>query len=153
MSQKQKDKHIKAFFSSPLISTVPQDENSENPQEIATSLPIYPLTQLELPLYVADKIWKAQDLLKDNAGRICLSPGCTSNREWLVMSSDEKHRHPYFVECKASGQIICEKSCTMYLSCKVCAHTIAVALHTESIKHLKWLQKQKSMYCELVCTS
>ena len=134
MTQKQKDKHINTFFSSPLISTVPQDENSENPQEIAASLPTNPLIQLEIPLYVADKIWKeAQDLL-DNAGKICLSPGCTSNLEWLVMSSDEKHRQPYFVECKASGQIICEKSCTMYLSCKVCVHTIAVALHMKSVK-------------------
>ena len=147
MTQKQKDKHIKAFFSSPLISSVPQDENSENPREIAASLPTNPLIQLEMPLYVADKIWKeAHELLKDNAGKICLSPGCTDNREWLVKSSDEKHRHPYFVECKTSGQILCEKSCTMYLSCKVCAHTIAVARHTESVKkHLKWLQKQKGI--------
>ena len=76
ITQKQKDKHIKAFFSSPLISSVPQDKNSENPREIAASLPTNTLILLEIPLYVAAKIWKeVQELLKDNAGKLAFLQG------------------------------------------------------------------------------
>ena len=59
---------------------------------------------------------------------------------------EEKHKRPYFVECAArSGQIMCEKGgCPLYSSCKVCAHTVAVARHTGTVdEYVKWLQRQK----------
>ena len=106
--------------------------------------PTNPIVQLQLPSYIAEKIWKEAERLNDNPSNICLSPGCTNDREWLVKSGEEKHRQPYFVECKPSGQILCEKTCALYLSSKVCAHTVAVACHTSTMdKYLSWVQKQK----------
>ena len=63
----------------------------------------------------------------------------------MVKSCEENHKRPYFVECKATtGQVICEKGCPLYSSCKVCAHTVAVARHTGTMdEYVKWLQKQK----------
>ena len=61
-----------------------------------------------------------------------------------MKSSKEKHRHPYFVEMKDSGQILCEKSCMLYCSCKICSYSVAVAYHTKSSqKYLTWLQKYR----------
>ena len=119
---------------------------NDYPTKFGSSLPLNPLVELDIPSHIAEKIWKeAEELLKSNPGKICLSPGCTDSKEWLVKSSEEKHRHPYFVEIKESGQILCEKSCMLYSSCKVCSHTVAIAYHTHSSqKYMKWLQKQRN---------
>lgn len=146
-----KDKHLKTFFSSPLADSkqseheeVQQTESSqgENSDKIKS---VNPLVQLDIPSHIAERIWKeADELLKSNPSKICLSPGCNNSNEWLVKSSEEKHKHPYFVEIKESGQILCEKSCMLFSSCKMCSHTVAVAYHTKSSqKYLKWLQKLK----------
>ena len=119
----------------------------QNLPDTATNCPATnPLIQLQLPSYVADKIWNETDeLLKDGESNVCPSPGSTNGLEYLVKSLDDKHKHPYFVECKVSGQIICEKSCALYSSCKVCTHTVAVARHTESIsRYVQWHLRQRS---------
>ena len=122
MTRKQKEKHVKHFFSAPVVSC--EDQVDGDP--------------------ISEEIWKEAERLNDNPSNICLSPGCTNDREWLVKSGEEKHRQPYFVECKPSGQILCEKTCALYLSSKVCAHTVAVACHTSTMdKYLSWVQKQK----------
>ena len=81
-------------------------------QESSDDCPtINALLQLKLPPYVATKIWnEADELLKDGSN-ICESPGSTSGLEFVVKTLDDKHKQPYFVECKVSGQIVCEKSC------------------------------------------
>ena len=154
MTQMQKDKHLRSFFSSPLADSVQSEHEEEqkiessqgeNSNRITSSVPLNPLLQLDIPSHIAEKIWKeAEELLKSNPSKICLSPGCTESNEWLVKSSEQNHRHPYFVEIKDSGQILCEKSCMLYSSCKMCSHTVAVAYHTKSSqRYLKWMQKQK----------
>ena len=42
---------------------------------------------------------------------------------WLRHCLDDKHKHPYFIECKVSGQILCEKSCALFSSCSVHSHS------------------------------
>ena len=80
---------------------------NEHATGISGSLPLNPLMQLDIPSHIAEKIWKeCEEVLKSNPSKICLSPGCTNSKEWLVKSSEEKHRHPYFVEMKDSGQIL-----------------------------------------------
>ena len=151
MTQKQKEKHIKAFFSCHLSSESECGEEDDESikarktEDDATSVTSEnPLYALKIPSGIADIIWSEAEELRRNSGNICLSPGSTNNQEWLVKSSEEKHRHPYFVDCKASGQILCEKNCALYMSCKVCAHTVAVAVHTHTTdRYMQWLQRQK----------
>ena len=149
MAENQKERHVKEFFSAPLAVCGQQNDTShmKSPPNTPANYPLTnPLVQLQLPSYVTDKIWsEADNLLKDGAKNVCLSPGCTSGLEFLVKSFEDKHKHPYFVECRASGQIVCEKCCALYSSCKVCSHTVTVARHTDSIgRYLQWLLKQRS---------
>ena len=138
MIENQKQKHVNAFFSAPLAGCCREVVTSDNLQSLPeTSAPYYSPTNvlLQLPLssYVATKIWNEADELLEDASNVCKSPGSTSGLEFLVKSLDDKHKHPYFVECKVSGQILCEKSCALFSSCKVCTHTVAVAHHKTSM--------------------
>ena len=149
MTENQKQKHVNSFFSAPLTSCgqeIANDNVQSLPEASADCPPTNVLLQLQLPSYVATKIWnEADELLKDGSNNICKSPGSKNGLEFLVKSLDDKHKQPYFVECKVSGQIVCEKSCALFSSCKVCTHTVVVARHKGSMdQYLQWLLKQKS---------
>lgn len=76
----------------------------------------------------------------------CISPGCTDGSAWLAKSDNATHQRPYFVECKKSGQLCCEKSCIMFNSCGVCAHIVAVATRKKCFEtFISWLRKRGSM--------
>ena len=76
----------------------------------------------------------------------CVSPGCTDGSEWLVKSTIPTHQRPFFVECRKTGQVSCEKSCALFHSWCVCAHTVAVAKKKDCLDSLvKWLSKRDDM--------
>ena len=85
------------------------------------------LCQLSIPHYVAEKVWKEGKELASQDSSVCASPGCTDGSAWLVKSDCSTHQRPFFVECKKSGQLCCEKTCMMFNSCGVCAHIVAIA--------------------------
>ena len=128
MSDKQKMNAIDRFFSAPYERKQMSDAVEMNSE----SLPINtsqdnPLHQLPIPQYVADKLWQESRELASSESDICASPGCTDGSAWLVESTVPPHQRPFFVECRKTGQVSCEKSCALLHSCGVCAHTVAVA--------------------------
>ena len=140
MTGKQKERRINAFFTNPLVKETRKDDAQTCSNDLSSQPPLLD----HLPSYVAEKIQAESEKLTANKSCIVASPGCASGMEWVVQSFDDKHRQPYFVECRATGQILCEKSCTLYSSCKVCAHTVAVARRTCSLeKYMVWFQKQR----------
>lgn len=77
-------------------------------------------------------------------GSVCPSPGCKDSSEWLVKSTSLKQKSPYFVQCQENGKVVCEPSCGLFKSSKVCVHTVSVACHTGKLGvYLQWLLKQK----------
>ena len=149
MTENQKQKHVSSFLSAPLTSCgqeIANDNMQSLPETSADCPPTNVLLQLQLPSYVTTKIWnEAHELLKDGSNNICKSPGSTNGLEFLVKSLDDKYKQPYFVECKVNGQLVCEKSCALFSSCKACTYTVVVACHKGSMDpYLQWLLKQKS---------
>ena len=105
-----------------------------------------PLIQISIPQYVAERVWTEGKELALQDSNICISPGCTDESAWLVKSDNTAHQRPYFVECKKSGQMCCEKSCIMFNSCGVCAHIVAVATRKKCFEtFVNWLRKRGSM--------
>ena len=93
-----------------------------------------PLCQISIPQYVAEKVWTDGTELTSQDSNVCISPGCADGSAWLVKSDNATHHRPYFVECKKSGQLCCEKSCIMFNSCGVCAHIVAVATRKKCLE-------------------
>ena len=141
MNEKQRDKCLKKFFkkskesyaSSSLFAEPTNKDSEENPF----------LCIRTLPTYVATKVWEdGRALLASNG--ICLSPGCSDECEWVVKSRKPSRKHPFFVQCKKTGQILCEQSCTTYCSSGICSHIVAVAYYKKSVdSFIEWMGKQK----------
>lgn len=135
MNTAQRERHLKRVFQddkTELEGITHSVACEENPLLVIPSIPVY----------VLDRAWEGSELLKSSG--ICLSPGCSSQNEWLVKSGNPRHKQPYFVECKPTGQIVCESSCASYTSAGICVHTVAVARHTKSVDSLlTYLGKQK----------
>ena len=105
-----------------------------------------PLHQLPIPQYVADKLWQESKELISSESDICASPGFTDGSAWLVKSTIPTYQRPFFVECRKTGQVSCEKNCALFHSCGVCAHTVAVAKKKGCLDSLvKWLSKRDDM--------
>lgn len=97
-----------------------------------------------IPRYVAVKVWEEGTELSTSAGSICQSPGSNDASSWLVQSNNPSHRQPFFVQCRKSGQVLCEKGCALFNSCGVCAHCIAVAKFKGCLEQfISWLGKQR----------
>ena len=86
----QKDKHLKSFFSSPLADSEQSEceeqkiesSQGEDSNKITSSVPLNPLLRLDIPSHIAEKICKeAEELMKTNPSKSCLSPGCTESNE------------------------------------------------------------------------
>ena len=106
----------------------------------------YPLCQISIPQYIAEKVWTDGKELASQDSNVCISPGCTDGSAWLVKSDNATHQRPYFVECKKSGQLCCEKSCIMFNSCGVCAHIVAVATRKKCLEtFINWFSKRDSI--------
>ena len=106
----------------------------------------YPLCQISIPQYIAEKVWTDGKELASQDNNVYISPGCTDGSAWLVKSDNATHQRPYFVECKKSGQLCCEKSCIMFDSCGVCAHIVAVATRKKCLEtFINWFSKRDSI--------
>lgn len=158
MSDKQREKAIKAVFTTPLEVEVSSLEDSNSPSassigdhtsQSTSSIPDKPaenkLLCLPIPAYLADKVWDECTNVLATDGSVCLSPGCKDKSEWLVKSTDLKRKSPYFVECRRNGQVVCEQNCGLFKASKVCVHTVSVARHTGQLgQYLQWCLKQKA---------
>ena len=145
--RKAKGKALKQLFSAPfegqdnkLVSNETDSSDAEITEKASND---NPLCQLSIPQYVAEKLWNEGQELASLDSNICASPGCTDGNAWLVKSNISTHQRPFFVECKKAGQLSCEKSCIMFNSSGVCAHTVAVATRKECLDALvNWLRKR-----------
>lgn len=122
-SEQQRERALKQLFIAAFkdpgknITSDPGDtEGSEAGGE-------YPLRKLSIPPYIAEKVWTEGQELASTDSILCASPGCTDGGSWLVKSNTATHQKPFFVECKKTGQISCEKSCLRFNSCSVCVCT------------------------------
>ena len=149
MSEKQREKALKRFFVTPFedpVKNVLSSEIDSGDAEANKKCDENPLNKLCIPQYVAEKVWTDGQQLASSDVNICASPGCSDGTTWLVKSNSATHQKPFFIECKKSGQVSCEKSCLMFNSCGVCAHTVAVATRLDCMETLvNWLQKQGNM--------
>ena len=148
MSEKQRERALKKFFDAPFGDTPISNEidlgDTEASKEEKSDS--NPLCTLSIPRYVAEKVWTEGKELASSDDNICASPGCTDGTAWLVKSNCATRTKPFYVECKATGQVSCEKGCLMFNSCGVCAHAIAVATRNECLNTLvSWLQKWGSL--------
>ena len=147
MSDKQREKSIKAIFTTPLVEV--DDSSPEDYSVPSTSISEKPaenkLHCLPIPAYLADKVWDESTNILAIDGSVCPPPGCKDESEWLVQSTDLKRKSPFFVECRKNGQIVCEQGCGVFKSSKVCVHSVSVACHTGKLdQYLQWLLKQKA---------
>ena len=154
MPDKQHEKAVKAVFTtlleaveesslqdhtSPSISSN-TDHTPPSTSSIPDKLAENKLLSLPIPTYLADKVWNESTGVLATDGSVCPSPGCKDRSGWLVKSTDLKRNSPYFVD----GQVVCEPSCGVFKSSKVCVHTVSVAHHTGKFgQYLQWLLKQK----------
>ena len=140
MNITQCEKHLKRIFQEDLnSSSLPSAQKSPEDNPL--------LTLTSIPVYVLNRAWEGSEHLSSSSStssNICLSPGCSSRNEWLVKSGNPRHKQPYFVECKPSGQIVCETGCASYSSAGLCMHTVAVARYMKKIESLvEYLRKKK----------
>ena len=142
MNATQREKQLKRIFDGEVCNKFPisvKNSQEENPLLALSSFPVYTLT----------RAWEGSEQLitstsTSSSNNVCLSPGCSSRNEWLVKSGNPRHKQPYFVECKSSGQIVCETGCVSYSATGLCMHTVAVARYTQTVDSLlKYLGKQK----------
>ena len=88
-----------------------------------------PLDALELPLQVKESMrMKANDLANDETA-IVQAPG--DECAWMVRSYHGKR--PHYVRVSKSS-FSCDEQCLSYKSMKVCSHTLAIAMKTDSVK-------------------
>ena len=159
MSDKQREKAVKAVFTTSLEAVEESSLQDHTPPSISSNPDHTPppsilsisdkpaenkLLSLPIPAYLADKVWDESTNVLAAEGSVYPSPGCKDRSEWLVKSTDLKRKSPYFVECRKNGQVVCEPSCGLFKSSKVCVHTVSVARHTGELgQYLHWLLKQK----------
>lgn len=128
-----------------MISTEKDLSDSEN-CAMCEMVDDNPLLQLPIPEYIATKVLRESRELYSSDSNVCASPSCTDGSAWLVKSTGRTRQRPFFVECKKSGQVSCEKNCIMFHSCGVCAHMIAVAEKKGCLEDLvKWLGKRENV--------
>ena len=150
MTEQQREKVLKQVFSATFEDQkrkcVSDEMEANDTGTISKADEENPLCQLSIPHYVAEKVWKEGKELASQDSSVCASPGCTDGSAWLVKSDCSTHQRPFFVECKKSGQLCCEKTCMMFNSCGVCAHIVAIATRRKCFDILvNWLSKRGSM--------
>ena len=146
MSDKQKTNAISRFFNAPYEKRHLSDAAEVYSERLLNTSHENPLHLLPIPQYIADKIWRESEELASSGSDICASPGSTDGSAWLVKSTVPTHQRPFFVECKKTGQVSCEKSCVLFNSCGMCTHTVAVAKKKGCMDALvKWLNKRDDL--------
>ena len=124
MNREQRQRKIDRF-----MKTVVTD-NNERPSTSSLASPC-PLDSLELPSQLKESMMvKANDLANDETA-IVQAPGDDS--AWIVRSYHGKR--PHYVKASKSS-FSCDEQCLSYKSMKVCSHTLAVAMKTDSLKEL-----------------
>ena len=113
--------------------------NSDRPST-SSRAPSSPLDSLELPLQLKESMrMKAKDLANDETA-IVQAPG--DECAWMVRSYHGKR--PHYVRASKSS-FSCDEQCLSYKSMKVCSHTLAIAMKTDSVKEFV------KAYCSRKC--
>ena len=135
MSQKQREAALVKFMDAEVVVLSPIDDNSAGTDNSIS----YPelLDLLNIPSSVKQDICHKADAFE--AGDIAKAPG--SESYWVVKSTCGK---PYLVEKAMCNKYSCEDRCTTYKSCKICAHTFAVAkLNNNLDGFVDWYKRNK----------
>ena len=116
MTEKQRQKKVNALFTTPLC-TVSEvyylvDKPLQASQHVSgvSSSTNNPLNRLNVPDYLAQKVWEESSMLLENEDSVCVSPGCRDRSQWLVQSIDSTRKSPHFVEVCRNRQVKCEQS-------------------------------------------
>ena len=103
-------------------------DNNDRPST-SSGGPSSQLDSLELPVQLKESMrMKANDLANDETA-IVQAPG--DECAWIVRSYHGQR--PHYVRVSKSS-FSCDEQCLSYKSMKVCSHTLAIAMKTDSVK-------------------
>lgn len=137
MTEDQRKKKMGNFFHSTLSPCSVGSNMVSNPSQALQS----PLEELNLPQHMATTILsRAQTLVSDGDGMV---PAPGYEDAWIIKSLSGSK--PHFVHPSKTGGFCCDDSCLAYKSAKVCSHTVAAAIKTDTLtSFVKWHKTLKS---------
>ena len=125
LSEKQRKRVLQQFTSAKPVPIASSKDGFTSADSVEISSHNNPLVSLDITDYVADVIWtNANDLLQADSNFVT-APG-KATQSWLVARSSNSTEKPYFVRIQ-KGHYECESNCFYYVTCKVCAHIVAIA--------------------------
>ena len=132
MNQQQHENKINCFMKATLspVSCDDDEGGSSNP-----------LTNLDLPSYKKDNVWKRAKALVEDQSAMVPAPGDSSA---LMVMSNCRGQQPHYVHQSKAGGYLRDDNCIGYKSSKICSHTVAAALKNGTIANfIRWYQTLK----------
>ena len=97
------------------------------------------LADLAIPSHLKQPLWDKANKLASDDSAIVTAPGDEDG--WMVKSSSGIR--PHYVKISKCA-FTCDDQCLSYKSMKLCSHTIALAIKTDSVRNLlKWYHSRK----------
>ena len=151
--KEQREEHLKKFREATIQSAriqaevVPQNtasatSTSQDQQNLPCTLAVSfrDAAIPGIPEATLSGIWSKAAAIVSKSSSIVNAPGSQDSK--LVESKSGKR--PHFVTKEKSGRFTCDDGCKMWLSIRICAHTVAVA-HTMNLllSFVDWRKKYK----------
>ena len=144
MSKQQRALHMKKVSSSTCHFLTTDDvDNDVDTSMLAISAADADIPSI--PLDIRVNVWKNAALLLCKPGLITLAPKMKESDPVSLVVASKSSVRPHIVTTKPSGQFVCESSCPMWVSSKLCSHTVAAAQFCSKLHDfISWLSKSKA---------
>ena len=119
---------------------------TEEPEAQVLSLSVQDVGINSLPKPVLDGIWNKAEKLLSEPGQVMEGPGTSSSVTTCYVVRSASSDRPHIVKHSSkSGQFLCESSCPMWQSSKICSHCVAAAQFSGNLKKfVEWYKVSKS---------
>ena len=134
LSNEQRRRKIEKFMKAPLAEDAPSTSGSGTMDSCGG------LEDVPIPAHLKLPMWDKANKLASDDSAIVKAPGAEDG--WMVVSSSCKRPH-YIKASKCAFS--CDDQCLSYKSMKLCSHTVAVAIKTDSLRIL--LKRYRSLKC------
>ena len=118
----------------------------EEPETQVLSLSVQDAGIESLPKPVVDGMWNKAKKLLTEPGQVMEGPGTSSSVTTCYVVGSTSSDRPHIVKRSSkSGQFLCEPSCAMWESSKICSHCVAAAQFSGNLeKFIEWYKASKS---------
>lgn len=135
LSNEQRRRKIEKFMKATLAEDTPSTSGSGTMDSCGG------LEDIPIPSHLKKPMWDKANKLASDGSAIVKAPGAEDG--WMVVSSSGNR--PHYVKASKCA-FSCDDQCLSYKSMKLCSHTVALAIKTDSLRNLlRW-------YCSLKCS-